>query len=55
MQKTRSHFIYQDESGIVGTTGKFVVGLLFVKDRKPLYEIIKRVRQKHNYLERIPF
>lgn len=35
----RSHFVYQDESGVVGTTGKFVVGLLFVKDRKPLYEI----------------
>jgi hypothetical protein len=54
-QKTRSHFVYQDESGVVGTTGKFVVGLLFVKDRKPLCEIIKRVRQKHNYWKEFHF
>jgi uncharacterized protein with PIN domain len=53
--KTRSHFVYQDESEIVGTTGKFVVGLLFVKDRNPLYDIIKRVRQKHNYWKEFHF
>jgi len=51
----RSHFIYQDESGVVGTTGKFVVGLLFVKDRRPLYEIIKKIRQKHNYWKEFHF
>ncbi|MDD3726376.1 MAG: DUF3800 domain-containing protein [Candidatus Ratteibacteria bacterium] len=51
----RSHFIYQDESGIVGTTGNFVVGLLFVKDRKPLYEIINKVRQKHDYWKEFHF
>lgn len=55
MQKKRSHFVYQDESGVVGTTGKFVVGLLFVKDRKPLYEIIKNIRQKHNYWKEFHF
>lgn len=54
-QKIRSHFIYQDESGVVGTTGKFVVGLLFVKDGKPLYEIIKKVREKHNYWKEFHF
>lgn len=54
-QKTRSHFIYQDESGVVGTTGKFIVGLLFVKDRTPLYEIIKKVREKHNYRREFHF
>lgn len=48
-EKERSHFIYQDESGVVGTTGKFIVGLLFVKDRGPLYKIIEKVRRKHNY------
>ncbi|MFA4989996.1 MAG: DUF3800 domain-containing protein [Candidatus Omnitrophota bacterium] len=54
-QKIRSHFIYQDESGVVGTTGMFVVGLLFVKDRERLYEIIKRIRQKHNYWSEFHF
>lgn len=54
-QKGRSHFIYQDESGVVGTTGKFVVGLLFVKDRGPLYEIINKIRQKHNYWKEFHF
>jgi len=49
VQNKRSHFIYQDESGIVGTTGNFVVGLLFIKEREPLYEIIRRVREKHDY------
>jgi hypothetical protein len=55
MQKRRSHFIYQDESGVVGTTGKFLVGLLFVKDRKPLYEIIKMAREKYNYWKEFHF
>lgn len=54
-QKTRSHFIYQDESGVVGTTGKFLVGLLFVKDRKPLYEIIKTTREKYDYWKEFHF
>jgi len=51
----RSHFIYQDESGVVGTEGKFVVGLLFVKDRYPIYEIIKKTREKHNYWKEFHF
>lgn len=51
----RSHFIYQDESGVVGTTGNFVVGLLFVKERQPLYDIIKNVRTKHNYWKEFHF
>lgn len=52
---TRSHFIYQDESGVVGTTGHFVVGLLFVKERQPLYDIIKRVREKNDYWKEFHF
>ncbi len=51
----RSHFVYQDESGTVGTTGYFVVGLLFVKNREPLYAIIKKIRQKHNYWKEFHF
>jgi len=51
----RSHFVYQDESGVVGTSGYFVVGLLFVKDRNPLYEIIKEIREKHNYWKEFHF
>ena len=51
----RSHFVYQDESGVVGTTGQFVVGLLFVKERQPLYDIIKRVRAKHDYWKEFHF
>ena len=51
----RSHFIYQDESGVVGTTGNFLVGLLFVKERKPLYEIIGKIREKHDYWKEFHF
>lgn len=51
----RSHFVYQDESGVVGTTGQFVVGLLFVKERQPLYDIIKKVREKHDYWKEFHF
>ncbi len=51
----RSHFIYQDESGVVGTTGYFVVGLLFVKERQPLYDAIKRIREKHGYWKEFHF
>jgi hypothetical protein len=53
--KNRSHFVYQDESGVVGTTGKFIVGLLFVKDRAPIYEKIKKIREKHNYFKEFHF
>ena len=55
LKKTRSHFIYQDESGVVGTTGKFVVGLLFVKDRESIYEKVKKIRGKHNYWKEFHF
>jgi hypothetical protein len=51
----RSHFVYQDESGVVGTTGKFVVGLLFVKDRDIIYDKIKKIRQKHDYWKELHF
>lgn len=51
----RSHFIYQDESGVVGTTGNFVVGLMFVKERQPLYDIIKKVREKYDYWKEFHF
>jgi hypothetical protein len=51
----RSHFVYQDESGVVGTTGQFVVGLLFVKEREPIYDIIKRVREKYDYWKEFHF
>ena len=55
MNKNRSHFIYKDESGVVGTEGDFVVGLLFVKDRNPIYEIINRIREKHFYYGELHF
>ena len=55
MENKRSHFIYQDESGVVGTTGKFVVGLLFIKERQPLYDIIQEVRTKHGYWKEFHF
>ena len=53
--EARSHFVYQDESGVVGTTGYFVVGLLFVKERNPLYDSIKKVREKHDYWKEFHF
>lgn len=53
--KNRSHFIYQDESGVAGTTGTFIVGLLFVKDRSPIYEKIKKIRDKYNYQKEFHF
>lgn len=43
------------KAAVVGTTGKFVVGLLFVKDRQPLYEIINKIRKKHNYWKEFHF
>ncbi len=54
-ESKRSHFVYQDESGVVGTTGYFVVGLLFVKDRKIIYEIIDKIRKKHDYWKELHF
>ena len=51
----RSHFIYQDESGVVGTSGDFLVGLLFVKDRQPIYDKIRSVREKYEYYKEFHF
>ncbi len=51
----RSCFIYHDESGVVGTSGVFIVGLLFVKDRQVLYTKIKEVRQRLNFKEEMHY
>jgi hypothetical protein len=51
----RSCFIYHDESGVVGTSGVFIVGLLFVKDRESLYQKITAIRQRLNFKEEIHF
>jgi len=55
MSPKRSHFIYQDESGNVGTKGKFLVGLLFTKERDSLYEKIQSIRREHNYWREFHF
>ena len=51
----RSCFIYHDESGVVGTSGVFIVGLLFVKDRKPLYQKIMEIRKQLNFKEEMHY
>ena len=51
----RSCFIYHDESGVVGTSGFFIVGLLFVKDRKPIYQKIIEIRQRLRFKEEMHF
>lgn len=51
----RSCFIYHDESGVVGTSGFFIVGLLFVKDRRPLYQKITEIRQSLRFKEEMHF
>ena len=51
----RSCFIYHDESGVVGTSGFFIVGLLFIKDRKPLYQKITAIRQNLRFKEEMHF
>ena len=51
----RSCFIYHDESGVVGTSGVFIVGLLFVKDREPIYQKIKSIRQALRFKEEMHF
>lgn len=52
-----THIIYQDESGVVGTTGFFLVGLLFVprETRKKLYCEIGNLRRKYNFYSQMHF
>ncbi|MBL7130107.1 MAG: DUF3800 domain-containing protein [Candidatus Omnitrophica bacterium] len=51
----RSCFIYHDESGVVGTSGVFIVGLLFVKKREPIYQKITEIRQGLRFKEEMHF
>ena len=51
----RSCFIYHDESGVVGTSGVFIMGLLFVKDRQVLYTKITEIRQRLNFKEEMHY
>lgn len=51
----RSCFIYHDESGVVGTSGVFIVGLLFVKNRKQLYEKVTEIRHRLRFKEEMHF
>lgn len=51
----RSSFIYHDESGVVGTSGVFIVGLLFIKNREPLYKKIAEIRQRLRFKEEMHF
>ena len=51
----RSCFIYHDESGVVGTSGVFIVGLLFVKDRQVLYTKITEIRQRLSFKEEMHY
>lgn len=51
----RSSFIYHDESGTIGTTGIFIVGLLFVKDRGLLYRKINQIRAKHQFKQEMHY
>jgi hypothetical protein len=52
-----SYIIYEDESGVVGTTGYFLVGLLFVprETRKNLYCEINNLRKKYNFYSQMHF
>jgi len=51
----RGCFIYHDESGVVGTSGVFIVGLLFIKDRVPIYQKITEIRQRLRFKEELHF
>jgi hypothetical protein len=51
----RSCIIYHDESGVVGTAGVFIVGLLFVKHREPLYKKITEIRQRLRFKEEMHY
>lgn len=51
----RSCFIYHDESGVVGASGLFIVGLLFIKERGVLYNKISSIRQKYRFQEEMHF
>lgn len=49
-------FIYQDESGDVGRgQAHFVVGLLLVREREPLWAAIQEVRDRHHYANELHF
>ena len=49
-------FIYQDESGDVGRGQEhFVVGLLLVREREPLWAAIREVRNCHHYANELHF
>ncbi len=49
-------FIYQDESGDVGRAQEFfIVGLLLVREREPLWNAIQQARDAHHYANELHF
>jgi len=49
-------FLYQDESGDVGRgQPHFIVGLLMVREREPLWAAIKRARDRWHYANEMHF
>jgi hypothetical protein len=49
-------FLYQDESGDVGRgQPHFIVGLLMVREREPLWAVVKRARDRWHYANEMHF
>jgi len=49
-------FLYQDESGDVGRgQPHFIVGLLMVREREPLWSAVKRARDRWHYANELHF
>jgi hypothetical protein len=49
-------FLYQDESGDVGRgQPHFVVGLLMVREREPLWAAVRRARDRWHYANELHF
>ncbi|MBI5388140.1 MAG: hypothetical protein HZA90_26035 [Verrucomicrobia bacterium] len=49
-------FLYQDESGEVGRgQSHFIVGLLMVREREPLWAALKRARDRWHYANDLHF
>jgi hypothetical protein len=49
-------FIYQDESGDVGRgQSHFIVGLLMVSEREPLWDAVKRARDRWHFANELHF
>jgi hypothetical protein len=49
-------FIYQDESGEPGKAGgDFIVGLLKVRQREPIWDVVRGVREELRFHNEIHF